>query len=44
MNRENRNLLIKNRIKTDDIFRLIHNTRRKIHHALNGKSKSCSTL
>ena len=34
---------IKNRIKTDVDFRLIRNTRRRIHHALNGKSKSSST-
>ena len=35
---------MKNRIKTDVSFGLIRNTRRKIHHALNGKSKSSSTL
>ena len=29
----------KNRYKTDVNFRLIKNTRRRIHHALNGKSK-----
>ena len=34
---------IKNRIKTDINFRLLHNTRGRIHHALNGKSKSSST-
>ena len=34
---------VKNRIKTDVNFRLIRNTRRRIHHALNGKSKSSST-
>ena len=34
---------IKNQIKTDVHFRLIRNTRRRIHHALNGKSKSSST-
>ena len=34
---------MKNRIKTDVIFRLFRNTRRRIHHALNGKSKSIST-
>ena len=34
---------MKNRIKTDVNFRLIRNTRRRIHHALNGKSKSIST-
>ena len=33
----------KNRRKTDVNFRLIRNTRRRIHHALNGKSKSIST-
>ena len=33
----------KNRYKTDANFRLIKNTRRRIHHALNGKSKSVST-
>ena len=32
----------KNRIKTDVDFRLICNTRRRVHHALNGKSKSSS--
>ena len=37
------NWYIKNRIKTDVNFRLIHNTRRRIHHALNGKTKSSST-
>ena len=37
------NEYIKNRIKTDVNFRLIHNTRRRIHHALNGKIKSSST-
>ena len=35
---------IKNGIKTDVSFHLIHNTRRRIHHALNGKSKSSSTV
>ena len=47
---ENRNVIIKNQInyernrrKTDVNFRLIRNTRRRIHHALNGKSKSIST-
>ena len=34
---------IKNRIKLDVKFRLIRNTRRKIHKALNGKLKSSST-
>ena len=33
----------KNRRKTDVNFRLICNTRRRIHHALKGKSKSSST-
>ena len=33
----------KNRRKTDVNFRLICNTRRRIHHALNGKSQSIST-
>ena len=33
----------KNRSKTDVNCRLICNTRRRIHHALNGKSKSIST-
>ena len=33
----------KNRRKTDVNFRLICNTRRRIHHALNGKPKSIST-
>ena len=49
-NKENRDKIntrmkeyIKNRIKTDVNFRLISNTRRRIHHALNGKSKPSST-
>ena len=33
----------KNRYKTDVNFRLVRNTRRRIHHALRGKSKSSST-
>ena len=33
----------KSRRKTDVNFRLICNTRRRIHHALNGKSRSIST-
>ena len=37
------NEYFKNRIKTDVNFRLIRNTRRRIHHALNGKTKSSST-
>ena len=36
------NEYIKNRIKTGVDFRLIQNTRRTLHHALNGKSKSSS--
>ena len=36
------NEYIKNRIKTEVKFRLIRNTRRTLHHALNGKSKSSS--
>ena len=35
---------IRNKIKTDVKFRLIFITRRKNHHALNGKSKLSSTL
>ena len=38
-----KNEYFKNRIKTDVNFRLIRNTRRRIHLALNGKSKSSST-
>ena len=34
---------IKNRIKVDVDFRLIRNTRRSIHQALNGRLKSFST-
>ena len=34
---------MKNRIKTDVNFRLIRNTRRRIHHALKDRSKSSST-
>ena len=34
---------MKNRYKTVVNFRLIKNTRRRIHHALNGRSKSSST-
>ena len=44
---ENRDVIIKNQInyernrsETDVNFRLIRNTRRRIHHALNGKLKS----
>ena len=36
------NEFFKNRIKTDVNFRLIRNTRRRVHQALNGKSKSSS--
>ena len=39
-NREN----MKKGIKTDVSFRFIRNTRRRYHHALNGKLKSTSTL
>ena len=35
---------IKKMIKTDVGFRLIRNTKRRIHHALNGKTISSSTL
>ena len=42
-NKEKINLYNKNRIKTDITFRIFRNTRRIIHHALNGKSKSIST-
>ena len=37
------NECVKNRMKTDVDFRLIRDRRRRIHHALNGKSKSSST-
>ena len=40
---EKRKIYEKNRYKTDVNFRLFKNTRRRIHHALNGKSKSSST-
>ena len=40
---ETRRQYEKNKIKTDANFRLIRNTRRRIHHALNGKTKSLST-
>ena len=43
-NKEKINLYIKNRKKTDINFRIIHNTKRRMHHALNDKSKSSSTL
>ena len=36
------NEYFKNRIKSDVNFQLIGNTRRRIHHALNGKTKSSS--
>ena len=42
-NKERRNIYLKNKRETDDKFRLISNTRCRIHHALNGKSKSIST-
>ena len=34
---------MRNRVKTDVNFRLIRNTIRRIHNALNGRSKSSST-
>ena len=37
------NEYVKNRIKTDVNFRLLRNTRRRIHQALQGKTKSSST-
>ena len=47
---ENRDVIIKNKINneknrlhTDVEYRLIKHTRQRIHHALNGKSKSSST-
>ena len=40
---EKRKIYEKNRYKTDVNFRLIKNTGRRIHHAMNGKSKSFST-
>ena len=40
---ETRRQYEKNKIKTDVNFRLIRSTRRRSHHALNGKSKSSST-
>ena len=40
---ESRRQYEKNRRKTDVNFRLIRNTRRRIHHALKGKMKSSST-
>ena len=43
-NKEKINFYIKNKRITDVNFRLIRNTRRRIHHALNGNSKSSSTL
>ena len=39
-NREKRNLGDRKRIVIDVNYRLIRNTRQKLHHALNGKSKS----
>ena len=41
--KEKINLYIKNRIKTDVNFRINRNTRRRIHHALNDKTKPSST-
>ena len=41
-NRERRNTSLKNKRQTDVKFPLISNTRSRIHHALNGKSKSSS--
>ena len=37
------NNITKTEIKTDVNYRLICNTRRRIHHALKGESKSSST-
>ena len=42
-NREKRNIYLKNRRKMDLNFKLICNTRRRIHRALKGKTKSSST-
>ena len=42
-NRERRNTYLKNKRETDVKFRLISNTRSRIHYALNGKTKSIST-
>ena len=42
-NRERRNLREKKRLAIDVNYCLIKNTRRRIHHALNGKLKSSST-
>ena len=42
-NREKRNIYLKNRRKMDLNFKLICNTGRRIHRALNGKSKSSSS-
>ena len=41
---ESRKIYFINKRKTDVNFRLICNTRRRIHHALNDKSNSSSTL
>ena len=43
-NREKRNIYFENRRKLDLKFKLICNTRRRIHRALKGKSKPSSTL
>ena len=40
---EKRKIYEKNKYKTDVKFRLIKNTRRRVHNALNGKLKSSST-
>ena len=42
-NKEKRNIYLKSKRETDVNFRLISNTRSRIHHALNGKSKSSPT-
>ena len=42
-NRQRRNTYPKNKRETDVKFRLISNTRSRIHHALNGKTKSSAT-
>ena len=42
-NKEKRNIYLKSKRETDVNFRIISNTRSRIHHALNGKSKSSPT-
>ena len=42
-NRVSRNTYLKNKRESDVKFRLNSNTRSRLHHALNGKSKSSST-